>query len=139
MTLPDVNVWLALAWEGHRHHEKARAWFDAQPDGMLAFCRVTQMGLLRLLTQPAVMGEDVLTQRGAWQVHDALMGDARCVFQAEPQGLEPAWKRLSSREDAAHRRWTDDYLAAFAAEAGLELVTFDRGIAALPGVSVKVL
>ena len=125
--LPDVNVWLALVWDGHRHHERARAWFEQQA-GKLFFCRVTQMGLLRLLTQPALMGEDVLSQQGAWQVYEALMGDARCVLQTEPPDVERAWKALSSRSEAAHRRWTDDYLAAFAVESELELVTFDRTI-----------
>ena len=139
MTLPDVNVWLALVWEGHRQHADARAWFDGQSERTLAFCRVTQMGLLRLLTQPAVMGEDVLTQEDAWQVHDALMGDPRCVFQMEPSGLEQAWKARSSRKDAAHRRWTDDYLAAFAGESEMELVTFDRDITMPPGGKLRVL
>lgn len=123
--LPDVNVWLALVWDGHRQHETARAWFEGRA-GVRCFCRVTQMGLLRLLTQPALMGEDVLSQQGAWQVYEALMGDAYCLLHAEPPDVERTWKTLSSRSDAAHRRWTDDYLAAFAVESGLELVTFDR-------------
>ena len=56
ISLPDVNVWIALAAEGHIHHVPAREWFAAQPDASVAFCRITQMGLLRLLTNPNVMG-----------------------------------------------------------------------------------
>jgi len=122
--LPDVNVWLALVWDGHRQHERARAWFEGRA-GMRYFCRVSQMGLLRLLTQPAVMGEDVLSQQGAWQVYETLRSEAGCSLRAEPAGVESTWKTLSSREETAHRRWTDDYLTAFAMESGLELVTFD--------------
>lgn len=125
--LPDVNVWLALAWDGHRQHGQARRWFEEQA-GSVFFCRVSQMGLLRLLTQPALMGEDVLSQQSAWKVYEALSGDERCAFRLEPPTLEQAWKGLSSRNQSAHRRWTDDYLAAFASESNLELVTFDKSL-----------
>lgn len=33
-------------------------------------CRVTQMGLLRLLTLRTVMREDVITRAGAWRLLD---------------------------------------------------------------------
>ena len=49
-SLPDVNVLLALSAEGHVHHKPARLWFYAQLTDSVAICRVTQMGLLRLLT-----------------------------------------------------------------------------------------
>jgi predicted nucleic acid-binding protein len=49
ISLPDVNVWIALAAEGHVHHRPALHWFVAQPDASIAFCRVTQMALLRLI------------------------------------------------------------------------------------------
>jgi predicted nucleic acid-binding protein len=55
VSLPDVNIWIALAAEGHVHHVPARE-FTSQPDGSVAFCRITQMGLLRLLTNSNVMG-----------------------------------------------------------------------------------
>ncbi len=55
VSLPDVNIWIALAAEGHVHHAPAREWFTAQADVSVAFCRITQMGLLRLLTNPDVM------------------------------------------------------------------------------------
>lgn len=28
MFLPDVNLWLALAFESHVHHAAARSWFE---------------------------------------------------------------------------------------------------------------
>ena len=55
VSLPDV-IWIALAAEGHVHHVPARDWFAAQPAASVAFCRITQMGLLRLLTNSQVMG-----------------------------------------------------------------------------------
>jgi hypothetical protein len=53
MKILDVNIWLAAAWSRHTRHGAAKSWMDAE-NGELAFCRVTQMALLRLLTNPAV-------------------------------------------------------------------------------------
>ena len=41
------------------------------------FCRVTQMSLLRLLTNPKVMVEDLLTLAEAIRVYRELSGDER--------------------------------------------------------------
>jgi uncharacterized protein len=48
--LADANVWLAVAFSDHGHHATARTWFEAQADDSCAICRVTQMALLRHLT-----------------------------------------------------------------------------------------
>jgi predicted nucleic acid-binding protein len=54
---PDINVWVALTYEGHVHHTTAATWFtELPPDVTLAFCRFTQLGLLRLLTTAVVKG-----------------------------------------------------------------------------------
>jgi uncharacterized protein len=58
---PDINVWIALTYEGHRHHANAADWFATlPPDASFAFCRFTQLGLLRLLTTKAVMSDEVM-------------------------------------------------------------------------------
>ena len=57
--LPDVNVWIAIVADRHEHHATARQWFDSV-SVPVCFCRVTQMAFLRLLTNPKVMGEDIL-------------------------------------------------------------------------------
>ena len=124
--LPDLNVWLALVSDRHVHHGAAREWFEALEEQRAVFCRVTQMGLLRLLTHPKVMGEDALSLAAAWQCYDALRGDARVVYHIEPPHLEARWRLLTTRRGEAYSCWTDAYLAAFAFEQGLRLVTFDR-------------
>jgi len=49
---------VALTYEGHVHHGIAAEWFGTRSSGAtLTFCRFTQLGLLRLLTAKAVMGE----------------------------------------------------------------------------------
>jgi toxin-antitoxin system PIN domain toxin len=127
MKLPDVNVWLAAVWDGHAGHEVAKRWW-AETDDDLVFCRITQMALLRLVTNPAVMKADAVSRREAWDVVAALTLDPRVRVLGEPDGLVPLWMAFSKKDDRSHLLWTDDYLAAFAQAAGGELVTFDRGM-----------
>lgn len=128
MILLDVGVWLAATWGGHVHHPVVAAWFEQQSQH-LVLCRITQMSLLRLLSNPAVMGSDVVDRSGAWDVVDELRADSRVMWADEPPHLEPIWRALSAREDSSHRLWTDDYLAAFAQAGDLALVTLDGGYA----------
>ncbi len=127
---PDLNVWLALSYESHVHHRVASAWFDALLDSSrLCFCRMTQIGLLRLLTTEQIMNsQEVLTQRQAWQVYDRLLEDDRIVFIDEPADLETAFRSASQLRRAAPKDWADSYLIAFAQSAGFRLVTFDKAI-----------
>lgn len=128
MILLDVGVWLAATWGGHVHHPVAAAWFESQSQS-LVFCRATQMSLLRLLSNPAVMGSDVVERSAAWHVVDELRADSRVVLVDEPPHLEPVWRALSARDDSSHKLWTDDYLAAFAQVGDLALATLDGGYA----------
>jgi len=127
MKIPDINVWLAAAWARHSKHRRAKEWFDTEQED-LVFCRVSQMSFLRLLTNPAITREDVLTRRRAWDVFDTLIDDPRVRLVSEPQGLDPLWRAFSKREDRSHLLWTDDYLAAFAQAADAEFVTFDQAL-----------
>ncbi len=79
MKIPDINVWLASVWARHRRHDIARRWIEEQQDD-LAFCRVTQMGFLRMVTNPAVAGGEALTRRAAWELFEALITDPRISF-----------------------------------------------------------
>ena len=132
--LPDINVWLALAFQAHAHHCRAVVWFESLSDVSCAFCRHTQQGFLRLCTNPAAFGSDALLLSGAWDAYDALLGDPRCAYGLEPREIEVLWRGFTSTATRSHRIWSDAYLAAFARAAGLALVSFDRGVAAYPGV-----
>ncbi|PRX48267.1 hypothetical protein B0I33_10481 [Prauserella shujinwangii] len=137
--LLDAGVWLAAVWAGHVHHPRVARWFDEQ-SGDLWLCRVTQMSLLRLLSNPAVLRDDALTRADAWRVVDALRNDDRVRWSGEPAQLEQVWRAISARDDNSHKLWTDDYLAAFAQVASLTLVTLDTGFARrYPSVSVETL
>jgi uncharacterized protein len=126
---PDLNVWLALSYEAHFHHRIALAWFDSLPDSTrLCFCRVTQIGLLRLLTTEAIMDAQVLTQRQAWEIYDRWLQDGRIAFVDEPPTLEAIFRAATQTRRPAPKDWADSYLVAFAQSAGFQLVTFDRAM-----------
>jgi toxin-antitoxin system PIN domain toxin len=126
---PDINVWVALTYEGHAHHRTAAAWFAAlKPDVSIVFCRLTQLGLLRLLTTEAVMGDEVMTQPQAWAAYDQWHQDSRVGFIDEPTEIEPRFRALTRLRQPATKDWADSYLVAFANVGQLTLVTFDRGL-----------
>ena len=126
---PDINVWVALTYEGHTHHASAAEWFEAlRPDATFAFCRFTQLGLLRLLTAEAVMSDEVMTQPQAWAAYDRWLEDPRVEFADEPPEIERHFRALTRRRQPATKDWADSYLAAFATVGQLTLVTFDRGL-----------
>jgi toxin-antitoxin system PIN domain toxin len=128
---PDVNVWLALSHEIHPHHKAATQWSKSlDSDAVAYFCRFTQLGLLRLLTNEAAMGADVLTQREAWEAFDLLVADPRNRMIGEPAEIDPAFRQQTNSKQASTKQWADGYLAAFAETAGIQLVTFDRALAA---------
>jgi uncharacterized protein len=137
--LADVGVWLAAVWGRHVHNPVAADWFGREAQG-IAFCRVTQMGLLRLLSNPAIMGEDAIERSQAWRTYDQLWADERVVWADEPGELDAVWRAISARDDKSHKLWTDDYLAAFAQASDAALVTLDRAVPArYPSVRVELL
>ncbi len=129
--LPDVNVWLALASSRHIHSQVCSEWLNSLGSETVVFCRVSQMGLLRLLTNESAMGKDVLSSREAWHVYTAIVQDQRVSLLAEPFNLEPEWRKLMSQDKPVPKVWTDAYLAAFAISGGMQLVTLDRAVLSL--------
>ena len=130
MLLPDINVWMALANSAHVHHVPAKAWFDSLDlEEELVFCRFTQLGLLRLLTQTAAMGNRVKTQRQAWLIYDRFMAAGHMLLAQEPRSLDENFRRLASLDSVSPRDWADSYLAAFTDAGGITLITFDKALA----------
>lgn len=125
---PDINVWVALTYDRHVHHVSAREWFDGlAPTSRLFFCRLTQLGLLRLLSETAVMGPDqAKSQPAAWKAYDQWFEDERVDFLDEPNGLETQFRALTRSSRTSPKDWADSYLAAFAQTSRLTIVTFDR-------------
>jgi toxin-antitoxin system PIN domain toxin len=128
---PDVNVWVALHHQLHEHHERALAWFNGlDPEHTLVFCRQTQMGFFRLLTTGAVMGDEVLTQRQCWMLYWQWISGGKATQENELATVSLAFEQRTMADASSPKEWMDAYLAAFAETAGIQLVTFDRALAA---------
>jgi toxin-antitoxin system PIN domain toxin len=129
--LADINFWVALVLDSHTGHVTARDFFDSLSRDQLWFCRFSQIGFLRMLTNGSVMGRQILTQQKAWQLYDRLCGDERIQYLVEPLTLDSRFRRLAQGRLPAHKAWSDAYLAAVAGEAGMALATFDRDFSRL--------
>lgn len=130
--LPDVNVLFALAWPRHEFYTAAQSWFAASGRRAWASNLLTHLGVLRLLTNPA------LTQ-GAVSAASALAFLAEVTrqggheFWALDHDLMHRLETLAPRLQG-HRQWTDALLLVQAVEKGGVLVTFDSGFKELiPG------
>jgi predicted nucleic acid-binding protein len=97
------------------------------------------MGLLRLLTNPKVMGRAPRTVVQPWETFVQLRADRRSVFATEPEGVEPAWRQLMSHVGVGPSSWTDAYLAAFSEAHYYSLVTFDAGFNRWPAIKLTLL
>src|SRR5438046_2868378 len=90
---PDLNVWLAVSVDGHVHHKNCWNWLSQlNTDVRLIFSRYTQVGLLRLLTNAATMGDETLTLGKAWTVYDRWLADPRVHFYPEPRNFDAAFR-----------------------------------------------
>ena len=90
--LIDVNVWLAITWEQHAQHASALRWYSSIDREGLWFCRITMLGMLRLLTNQKVMGDDTMTMAAAWGVYDEWKQDPRVDLVTEPAGIESLFR-----------------------------------------------
>ena len=127
----DVNVWLALSVEGHEHNLVAWKWMRNLPFGaQFIFCRYTQVGLLRLLTNSTIMGNRVLTLGQAWSVYDAWLGDPFVTFYPEPHVIDGEFRVVTQPFSSQHAsKWVGDcWLVAFAQATQSNLVTFDKAL-----------
>lgn len=128
---PDLNVWLALSVEGHRHNADAWNWLNFAPAGVtLVFSRYTHIGLLRLLTNESAMGDRTLTLRKAWGVYDRWLRDPRVEFHPEPRGVDACFRETTAPfAGKAASKWVGDcYLLSCAVQSHATLATFDKAL-----------
>ncbi len=137
--LPDVNIWIALTSNRHVHHSVAKGWLQSIEEDQIAFCRISELGFLRLLTNAHVTGRDVLSPAQAWHVYDQWRTDDRVVFLAEVAEFSKHWRQLGERIAGDSSVWMDAYLGVFALQANATVVTLDRRFPAIGGVVVQFL
>jgi uncharacterized protein len=137
--LPDINVWLVLAFAAHKHHSPAQTWFDGLAAEVCFFCRLTQQGFLRLATKPRVFPDDAVTLPAAWNIYDALVADPRVSFADEPVRIDARWRAYTQCEVFTPNAWNDALLAAFAQVADFRLITFDKGFSRFTDIECTIL
>ena len=141
-TLADVNVWVATLHEGHPHHDAAIGWWREAviPSGTtVLFCRITQLGLLRLLSNERVMGASRQTPDEAWATYRQVLEQPPVAFADEPAGTEAAFAERTRGRPMSTGIWTDAYLAGFARAGGLSITSFDRGFRRFAGLELQLL
>jgi toxin-antitoxin system PIN domain toxin len=132
--LPDLNVWLALTWPEHSHHQQAVHYWEQQAADQVLFCTVTALGLVRLVCQPKLMGTAVKNAAQASALLDALCQQMG-VQLAEPE--HSSWEvfhQLLRGGELPARLCTDAHLAALAIANGWRMVSFDRDFERFDGL-----
>jgi toxin-antitoxin system PIN domain toxin len=133
--LLDASVWLPLSAPDHVHHRRARRYWDAESADTLAFCRMTALALLRLLSNRQVLGDVALDGSAAWSALGTWLATPRVSFLHESAGLDEVLSGWASERDIRGGHWTDAYLAAFAVSSDSRLVTFDADFGRYGGLS----
>ena len=128
---PDLNVWLALSDGKSTNNKACWKWFRTiAPNDRVLFCRFTQIGLLRLLSNKAVMGSETLTLEEAWNAYDCFANDPRIEMRNEPRDIGATFRKMTMhfRGQSASKMVGDCYLLAYSATCGATLATFDKGL-----------
>ena len=132
--LPDLNVWLALAWPEHSHHQHAVRYWEQQAADQVLFCTVTALGLVRLVCQPKLMGTTVKNASETSALMEALCQQPSVQLAAPaPNGWE-VFHQLQRSAELLARLCTDAHLAALAIANGWRLVSFDRDFERFEGL-----
>jgi toxin-antitoxin system PIN domain toxin len=118
--LLDVNLLMALLWQNHEHHQRAREWFRSI--GQFATCPVSQLGFARISSHPLLgygMGPDQ-----AFSVLRQFLGDRRHRFIPDDLSCEDRIVRTDLIKGA--NQVTDRYLVALARQHKIGLATLDE-------------
>jgi uncharacterized protein len=129
--LLDLNILTALLWPAHEHHEVAHRWFSARSGSRWATSSLTQLGFVRIVSNPA-FSRDALTPGQAVALLAQNLAHPRHEFWIETLQVPDAIRDVGAGLQG-HRQVTDAYLLALAARRKGVLATFDRGLRSLLG------
>ena len=124
--LLDVNILTALLWPAHEHHEAAHRWFSARANARWATCALTQLGFVRITSNPA-FSRDALSPTEAAALLAENLTHPGHEFWTEGLQVPPAIRGMEARLHG-YRQLTDAYLLALANRRKGVLATFDRGL-----------
>jgi uncharacterized protein len=127
--LLDVNVLVALTWPTHMHHAAARSWFDRTGRNGWATCPITQLGFVRVSSNPRAIRDAVRPPEAVAVLRRLTALPGHRFWPADlPTTTADTFAALSL---VGHRQVTDAYLLALAREQDGKLATLDRGVASL--------
>ena len=132
--LPDLNVWLALAWPDHNRHLEAVQYWEQRAREQVLFCTVTALGLVRLVCQSKVMGAAVKTPQEASALLEAFCRQPGVSLAAAERSGWEVFHQLLREQNLPARLCTDAHLAALAIANGWRLVSFDRDFERFAGL-----
>jgi toxin-antitoxin system PIN domain toxin len=118
--LLDTNILLALAWPNHQYHAQAHVWFVAESKNGWATCSLTQLGFIRLSTNPKYTENAVSPQEAAALLHEWTRLKTH-KFWESPGADDPS---IYSRA-TGHQQINDAWLVQAARRNSGRLVTFD--------------
>ncbi len=124
--LLDINVLLAMLWPRHIFFQQASRWFAAHRGEGWATCPMSQAGLVRLYSQPAVMGVEISPQE-AMEVLQQSCAEPDHVFWAQDSSITEILPEIRQRL-VGHKQLTDALLLDLAVCRGGRLVTFDERV-----------
>lgn len=138
--LVDVNVLLPLLMPQHPAHAAARQWLGLQAKNTTRYALPVQLGVLRLLSQPRVMGNSALLPDVALQTWADLVdaADMQELVAPQPQHALLLRQCVAGRV-ATPNLWTDAWLAALAIATSSTMVTFDQGFRGFAGLQLTLL
>ena len=102
----DVNLLMALLWENHEHHERARRWLLTVTE--FATCPISRLGFARISSHP--MLDYGMSPERAFGVLRRLLADTRHRFV--PDDLSSEDRVLLTERIPGSNHVTDHYLAA---------------------------
>ncbi len=127
--LLDLNILLALFWPAHVHHEAAQHWFGNRRKARWATCALTQLGFIRLITNPS-FSRDALSIADATLLlaaNTSLPNHELWIEDVSVTGALESCPRMLQ----GHQQVTDAYLLALAIRHHGVLATFDRAMETL--------
>jgi uncharacterized protein len=129
--LLDINILTALLWPAHEHHDVAHAWFGRRADAPWATCSLTQLGFVRIVSNPA-FSRDALSSVEALALLAENLAHPAHEFWTDSLQVPTAVKVMEARLQG-YKQLTDAYLLAVADRRKGVLATFDRGLRTLAG------
>jgi toxin-antitoxin system PIN domain toxin len=123
--LLDVNALLALAWPNHQFHALILARLERKPVPRWATCALTQLGFVRLSSNPTIVEVRKRPAEAVSMLADLIQDQQHVYLETLPAlpDMASVFHHL-----LGHQQVTDAYLLGVAQANGATLLTLDRRV-----------